>query len=77
VQPFVRRSPDLSDLQYDLLVEPQTSGGLLAAIPAGESARAVSELKSVGDSSSAVIGEVIPLQHGENGDPLYLSVVVA
>jgi len=77
VEPYVQRSAAVTDRRYDLLVEPQTSGGLLAAVAPGDTSNVVAELKSAGDVSAAVIGEVVPLQRSADGDPLYLSVVVS
>jgi len=74
VEPFVQRASGLTEDRYDLLVEPQTSGGLLAAVSHAESARAVAELTDAGERNSAIIGEVVPLQRDEQGRPLFLSV---
>jgi len=43
---------------YPLLFDPQTSGGLLAAIPAGNAGACLAELKALGYPVSIVIGEV-------------------
>ena len=74
VEPFVGRAPSCTDEQYALLVEPQTSGGLLVAVAPGETAEVLEELKESGDRASAHVGEVLPLQHAASGAPLYLSV---
>ena len=43
---------------FPLLFDPQTSGGLLAAIPAGNAEACLAELKELGYPVSVVIGEV-------------------
>jgi selenide,water dikinase len=42
----------------DALHDPQTSGGLLAAVPADQARRAVERLEAAGAHAAAVIGEV-------------------
>ena len=51
----MQRSPN-----YPLLFDPQTSGGLLAAIPADQAAACLASLKACGYSHSSVIGSVKP-----------------
>jgi selenide,water dikinase len=43
----------------DLLFDPQTSGGLLIAVAAGEAERLVAALQSKGIACAAIIGEVV------------------
>ncbi len=47
-----------------LLVDPQTSGGLLAAVPPGSAERLVAELHEMGHVRSAVIGRVSAASDG-------------
>jgi selenide, water dikinase len=49
---------------YPLLFDPQTAGGLLAAIPPDQVDACLVRLKAVGYADSAVIGQVAPLTLG-------------
>ena len=53
-----RGSDDADTAEIDLLFDPQTSGGLLLALPASEAARLVAALRSGSSPEAAVIGEV-------------------
>jgi len=46
--------------KFALLFDPQTSGGLLAGIPAEEADSCANELRSLGYVASAVMGTVAP-----------------
>lgn len=50
------RHPD-----YPLLFDPQTAGGLLAAVPFDQVADCLTALKAVGYADSALVGRVVPL----------------
>ena len=52
------------DERYELLFDPQTSGGLLASVPFKQAEACLNDLKSVGYLEAAVIGEVV-VQEGE------------
>jgi selenide,water dikinase len=60
VTPEIAAQPRLA-----LLFDPQTSGGLLAGVPAQEAEACVNELRSRGFEASAVIGTVIPARRTE------------
>lgn len=45
-----------------LIVDPQTSGGLLISLPPGQAAELVRRLREKGNESAAVIGEVLPAE---------------
>ncbi len=49
-----------SDPRYPLIFDPQTSGGLLATLPAENTDACIEELKSLGYTRTAVIGDVLP-----------------
>lgn len=50
---------DVSQSVQDLLFDPQTSGGLLIAVAAGEADRLVAALKTSGIECAAIVGEVV------------------
>jgi len=48
------------DLRFPLLFDPQTSGGLLAGVPAERSADCIDALRGLGYAKAASIGHVLP-----------------
>ena len=55
----VRNEGDAKDLRaYPLLFDPQTSGGLLACVPADEADACIEALRAEGYAEAAVIGEI-------------------
>jgi selenide,water dikinase len=48
------------DLRFPLLFDPQTSGGLLAGVPAERSADCIDTLRELGYAKAASIGHVLP-----------------
>ncbi len=58
---YINNSDEVSDLaKYQLLFDPQTSGGLLAAIPAENADECLKKLQTCGYEQSCLIGRVIP-----------------
>ncbi|NEO42678.1 MAG: selenide, water dikinase SelD [Moorea sp. SIO4A3] len=58
---YIKNRLDVSHLpNYQLLFDPQTSGGLLAAIPAEKADECINNLKACGHKQSCLIGRVIP-----------------
>lgn len=56
---FVDFGADVSQRVQDLLFDPQTSGGLLIAVAAGDAERLVDALKAKGIDCAAIVGEVV------------------
>lgn len=52
-------APGVSPYLLDILFDPQTSGGLLIAVPAERAERMVKRLKETGIDEAAIIGEVV------------------
>ncbi|NEO39795.1 MAG: selenide, water dikinase SelD [Moorea sp. SIOASIH] len=58
---YINNATQVGDLaKYQLLFDPQTSGGLLAAIPAENVDECIKKLKTFGHKQSSLIGRVIP-----------------
>lgn len=53
---------DASALDFALLCDPQTSGGLLLGVSAARSAALVAALREAGDADAVEIGEVLPYE---------------
>uniref|UniRef100_A0A7R9Z0Z2 PurM-like C-terminal domain-containing protein n=1 Tax=Chlamydomonas euryale TaxID=1486919 RepID=A0A7R9Z0Z2_9CHLO len=53
------------DARWPLLVDPQTGGGLLAAVPASAVEEAVRKLRDAGYAAAAAVGEVVSAEAAE------------
>jgi selenide,water dikinase len=62
--PFVDRAADLPEPLVRIAYDAQTSGGLLAAVPAGVVDAIVRDLKAAGTLAAAVVGEVTAANPG-------------
>lgn len=56
---YLEYENEFSASQKEMILDPQTSGGLLAALPAEQAAELVSELQQVPTPAAAIIGEVL------------------
>ena len=59
VAPFVDRAPGLCDARVRLASDAQTSGGLLATVPAETVEAVLRDLQAAGTPAAVVIGEVV------------------
>jgi selenide,water dikinase len=64
VAPHATFAPGLTREERALVVDPQTSGGLLLAVPADAAERALADLRSAGLEAAARIGEVADGPYG-------------
>jgi selenide,water dikinase len=53
----------LSTQQNEILFDPQTSGGLLLAVPADQADRLTEKLRAAGVEAAAIIGEAAESPH--------------
>lgn len=74
VYPYAYKEEGVSTPNYDLLVEPQTSGGLLAAVDPSKADEIVKKLRKNGDYAASKIGEVVALEVSNNKENLYLYI---
>lgn len=72
IQPYLVREEGISDDEYSLVAEAQTSGGLLAAIKPEQAAEALAAIHEAGDKNACIVGEVAPLRVEDNGRKVYL-----
>ncbi len=56
---FIQVRSSISAAKEEILFDPQTSGGLLGAVPAEEAEKAVDDLRKGGYEGSAIVGEVV------------------
>jgi len=69
VETSMRFDRDLPGWHREIIMDPQTSGGLLAAVSESQTAELVETLREAGVSAASVIGSVAP-----RDDALYLAV---
>ena len=50
--------PLLADMRLGVLVDPQTSGGLMATVPAARADECVQTLRQAGYAEAAIIGQI-------------------
>jgi selenide,water dikinase len=74
-EPYTSLSPDLDESIICLLFDAQTSGGLLAAVRHDQAGVALDAIRSAGDTSASIIGEVVSLSPEEGAENIYLSAV--
>ena len=54
----MRISDEVADEIAELVFDPQTSGGLLIALPEGDAIKLLAELQAAGNMDAAIIGRV-------------------
>ena len=59
VKEALRDESTLPAIHKEILYDPQTSGGLLASLPAGQAPELIRLLKEVKTPSAVIIGEVL------------------
>jgi selenide,water dikinase len=64
VAAMLKMDPALPTWRQEIVFDPQTNGGLLAALPAGQSQELLGALHSAGIESAAIIGRVTERQKG-------------
>jgi len=60
--PYTHISDEVADAMAELAFDPQTSGGLLIALPEAEAAKLLSDLQQAGNLDAAIVGRVEPQQ---------------
>ena len=63
VDAYLEVRADLSPAQRELLFDPQTSGGLLLSVPAGQAQQLAQALRSAGVMHAAVVGTALDATH--------------
>jgi|TARA_B100000959_G_scaffold286082_1_gene363205 selenide,water dikinase len=69
-EPYTSFGSNITGSFSELLMDPQTSGGLLVAVPDSEAEQAVTALKDAGIEDAVIIGQVRP-----RNDDVYLVIV--
>lgn len=75
VLPHVWKDEEVSDDDFSLVAEAQTSGGLLAAVRPDQVPEVLKALHTGGDERASVIGEIEQLAFRDDGSKKYLKVV--
>ena len=57
--------PECPDWLVDILFDPQTAGGLLIALPAGEAENLLARMHAAGIAEAAIVGEVTAAPKGK------------
>jgi len=65
--PWTTFSGTFTDEERTLLADPQTSGGLLIALPAGQAPALLGRLRARGATAAAIVGEVVAPPSGRPG----------
>jgi len=65
--PWTTYSGAFTDDERTLLADPQTSGGLLIALPAAQAPELLARLRSRGATAAAIVGEVVAPPSGRAG----------
>lgn len=60
LQPHLRLAPGLDEAMINILHDPQTSGGLLIALPPEKAEALVRDLRENNSTEAAIIGEMLP-----------------
>ena len=74
VAPYLSKEESIDEIKLALLTESQTSGGILAAVPAESAEEIVARIKMNGDSAAAIIGDVTKLKNDNTGTKKYLHI---
>lgn len=69
-EPYTSFGSNITGSFSELLMDPQTSGGLLVAVPDSEAEQAVTALKDAGIEDAVIIGQARP-----RNDDVYLVIV--
>ena len=56
----MRMDSELPEWHREIVIDPQTSGGLMLAIPEAQGQRAVEALRAAGVTAATIIGRVEP-----------------
>lgn len=75
VEPHLVKEEDVAADAYALVTEPQTSGGLLAAVRVDQAEDAVRALHAAGDRDASVIGAVETIRDEADGSRRFLHLV--